>query len=142
AIQRGSYATITAGLVLERPIIHATARQFLRFHAIVGFVISADNARAGAPFAGAVLEMAMENVAPLLDAQSQSVARAPSIERVGIEKANESVPGALLDPDRPGGGQDIIQRFSRKLFGKIGRLGRGGDQAAYLPCGAAGMSRA
>ena len=121
---------IAVRIVFDRPVIDPPARQFPGVHAVANFVIPPNNPRACPPLLRAVLQMAMEDIAALIDAQSDGVACAPFIESAGIEETDHRVPGAFLDHQRPGGRQDIIKRPCRKYLAVIGRLGCGVHPAA------------
>ena len=59
--------------------------------------ILADGSRARPPLARTLLHVTMENLAVLIDAQSDGVACAPFIERGSVKETDERVPRAFLD---------------------------------------------
>ena len=85
----------SVGVVRELPLVNAAAGILLRLDALAGDDL-ADDARAAAPAAGAVFEMAVEGLAPDVDAGHQSVGRSPLIECAGVEEAQQEMARDLV----------------------------------------------
>src|SRR6266545_2342051 len=63
----------------------------------------ADDTRGGPPTTGAIFEMTMKRIAAVVDAGDQRVRRAPFIERVGVEKSQQTMSAATRHKQTPFG---------------------------------------
>src|SRR5262249_30983120 len=94
---------------------------------------------ARAPLLRGVLQPGVEHIAAAGDPQGDGVGRAPFVERVGIEEADERVERLAGAGQRARRGQRVLERFGGQLFRVVRRLGRGGDETAHLARFAAGV---